>query len=81
MENSGEETDSPGVEKTVEKLGDNEPKNMVAPKTTISRGLIGVCKVAAKHFPLVMGVYLMGYFNVSMAWIFGIVGLTAATTQ
>ena len=81
MDNPENQTDSLAVEETIERPAADGHKNVVAPKTTISRGLIGVCKVAAKHFPLVMGVYLMGYFNFSLAWIIGLVGVTAATTQ
>lgn len=46
-----------------------------------SKGIVGLIKIAAKHLPLVIGVYAMGYFNLSMAWLFGIVGITAATDQ
>lgn len=49
--------------------------------TFFSKGLVGLCKIAAKHLPLVMGVYAMGYFNFSLAWLIGIVGITAATDQ
>ena len=49
--------------------------------TTVSKGLMGLVKIAAKHLPLVMGVYAMGYFNFSVAWLVGIVGITAATDQ
>jgi hypothetical protein len=28
-----------------------------------------------------MGIYLMGYFNMSLAWVVGLVGLTAAREQ
>lgn len=48
---------------------------------SIGKSLVGLCKIAAKHLPLVVGVYAMGYFNFSIAWILGIVGITAATDQ
>lgn len=48
---------------------------------SVSKSLVGLCKIAAKHLPLVFGVYAMGYFNFSIAWILGIVGITAATDQ
>lgn len=61
---------------------DMVPVNQVAPRPgTVSKGLMGLVKIAAKHLPLVMGVYAMGYFNFSIAWIVGIVGITAATDQ
>ncbi|XP_046456808.1 extended synaptotagmin-2-like isoform X2 [Daphnia pulex] len=51
------------------------------PPPTLGKSLVGLCKIAAKHLPLVVGVYAMGYFNFSIAWILGIVGITAATDQ
>ncbi len=60
---------------------DMVPVNKVTPRGTVSKGLMGLVKIAAKHLPLVMGVYAMGYFNFSIAWIVGIVGITAATDQ
>jgi len=48
---------------------------------SVSKGLFGIVKIAAKHLPLVIGVYAMGYFNFSIAWIVGIVGISAATEQ
>ena len=50
-------------------------------RSEVSKGLLGLVKIAAKHLPLVFGVYAMGYFNFSIAWILGVVGLTAATEQ
>lgn len=47
----------------------------------VSKGLLGIVKIAAKHLPLVIGVYAMGYFNFSIAWIVGVVGISAATEQ
>lgn len=35
----------------------------------------------ARHFPLVLGVYLLGYFRMSVAWLVGLVGFTAARHQ
>jgi hypothetical protein len=40
------------------------------PPPTLGKSLVGLCKIAA-----------MGYFNFSIAWILGIVGITAATDQ
>ena len=48
---------------------------------SVSKGLFGIMKIAARHLPLVIGVYAMGYFNFSIAWIVGIVGISAATEQ
>lgn len=50
-------------------------------RSEVSKGLMGLVKIAAKHLPLVFGVYAMGYFNFSVAWIIGVVGLSAATEQ
>lgn len=50
-------------------------------KKEMSKGLMGLIKIAAKHLPLVLGVYALGYFNFSVAWIVGLVGVSAATEQ
>lgn len=62
----------------VQKVIDNSAAKA---KATVSKGLAGICKIAAKHLPLAIGVYAMGYFNFSLAWIVGLVGITAATEQ
>jgi len=80
MDNPEKQPDPPTTEKVTE-LVDDEVAKVAPPKTTISRGFVGMCKIAAKHFPLVMGVYLMGYFRFSLAWVIGLVGVTAATAQ
>ena len=75
MPSSASKTPSP--EKEVVPANQKKRK----PPPTISKSLVGLCKIAAKHLPLVVGVYAMGYFNFSIAWILGIVGITAATDQ
>lgn len=78
--NSGVEVTSPD-KKSPDK--DMVPANKMElkPIHTVSKGLMGLFKIAAKHLPLVVGVYAMGYFNFSVAWLVGIVGITAATDQ
>ncbi|XP_057368362.1 extended synaptotagmin-1-like isoform X2 [Daphnia carinata] len=76
MSSSSSKTSSP--EKEIVPINRSVKKKK---PNTVSKSLVGFCKIAAKHLPLVFGVYAMGYFNFSIAWILGIVGITAATDQ
>lgn len=59
-----------------------EANRALAPTNNATgKGLLAILKTAARHLPLVFGVYALGYFNFSFAWIIGIIGVSAATEQ
>ena len=80
MEGDAPTATSPTTAEEKDGIEKHDEPAKVAPKI-ITTGFVGICKTAAKHFPVLMGIYLMGYFNVSIAWVIGLVGLTAAREQ
>ena len=75
------EVTSSGKTSPDKQITPSSDENTLQRRSTVSKGLVGLCKIAAKHLPLVVGVYAMGYFNFSIAWILGITAITAATEQ
>jgi len=58
-----------------------EANRALTTNNATGKGLLAILKTAARHLPLVFGVYALGYFNFSFAWIIGIIGVSAATEQ
>ncbi|XP_065577720.1 extended synaptotagmin-2-like isoform X1 [Artemia franciscana] len=74
---------SNGDASQVQEVKDEEPSQPPTPSSqTVSTGsLKSIMKRFLQHFPLLLGLYMAGYFRMSLVWIVGAAGLTAVREQ